>query len=97
VLGRARILEPPRDGRMLDSQEVKSAFEELNARNPIEAVVMDISKADDTAQWLEHELGVQATAATATPPSTTTTPSPRHLREGWLHHTGGAGSWIKVF
>jgi hypothetical protein len=37
-LGPAAILEPPRDGRMLDPQELKDAFVEINARNPIETV-----------------------------------------------------------
>jgi len=52
------ILEPPRNGSMLDVSEIKAAFLNINERNPIEVVVMDAHGAQDVAQWLESELGV---------------------------------------
>jgi phage terminase large subunit-like protein len=59
VFGDPAILEPPRDGTMLDAEDVKSAFRELNDRNPIEYVVMDKTKAEDIGQWLENDLGCE--------------------------------------
>ena len=56
--GDPEILTPPRDGSMLDDEEVHAAFERIHARNPIEVVIMDTSKAKDTAQWLEREFQV---------------------------------------
>lgn len=58
LLGQARILEPPRDGSLLDPQLVKDALGEITERNPIQAVVMDMSRAEDIAAWLEGELGI---------------------------------------
>lgn len=57
LFGEPAILEPPGDGTMLDADEVKAAFLELHERNQIEVVVMDMSKAQDIAQWLEREIG----------------------------------------
>lgn len=58
LLGTPEILTPPRDGTLLDVEEIKAAFTRLNDRNPIDVVVMDKSRAEDIAAWLEHELGV---------------------------------------
>jgi hypothetical protein len=52
LVDRPVILVPPRDGSMLHPDEVKEAFMEIHARNPIIAVVMDKSKAEDTMAWL---------------------------------------------
>lgn len=93
LLGPAKILIPPRDGTMLDAQEVKDAFRELHARNPIKVVVMDKTKAQDTAQWLAEEIGcdvhdrAQGNENHAEDYEVTT----RGLRERWLRHTGDAG------
>lgn len=56
LFGDPAILEPPRDGTMLDVNEVKAAFLEIHERNPIEVVVMDPNKAQDLAQWASDEL-----------------------------------------
>lgn len=58
LFGDPEILEPPRNGVMLSVDTVKSAFQRLNDRNPIDLVVMDVNRAEDTAQWLEDELKV---------------------------------------
>lgn len=52
LLGEATILTPPRDGSMLHPDEVKRAIVELNARNPIHTLVMDMSQAADIAAWV---------------------------------------------
>ena len=59
LFGDPEILTPPRDGTMLDIEEVKAAFIRIHERNPIEYCVMDMTKAEDTAAWLESELGVR--------------------------------------
>lgn len=52
------ILEPPRDGSTLHPDKVKRAFEGLNDVNPIDAVVIDMERAEDIASWLEDEMGL---------------------------------------
>lgn len=54
LLGPATILEPPRDGRQLDPIFVHDAFQKINKRNPIYMVVMDMTKAQETAKWLAN-------------------------------------------
>lgn len=93
LLGEATILEPPRDGTMLPVDDVKSAFLEIHARNPIEVVVMDKSKAEDVSQWLSDELGILVIEwgtgnqfAIRDYESFT-----EGLREKWIKHTGCKG------
>lgn len=54
-LGVPSILTPPQDGTSLDPKEVKQAFRDIHARNPVEVVVMDESRAEDIAGWLREE------------------------------------------
>lgn len=90
VLGAPTILEPPRDGTMLPVDDVKVALEEIHARNPIAGVVMDMTKAQDVAQWISDELGAtvvdhqQSNEWKAKDYDAFT----EALREGWLKHTG---------
>lgn len=90
LFGPAIVLEPPRDGTMLDGDLVRRAFVELNAVNPIQTVVMDMSRAEQIAQWLDSELGVtvidrsQGNAAAVEDYDRFM----EALREGWLWHTG---------
>ena len=58
LFGDPEILTPPRDGTVLDVQEVKDAFLRLAAAYRVEAVVMDRSRAEDLLSWIENELGV---------------------------------------
>ena len=55
-LGEAEILVPPRDGTSLDPSLVEKALLEVHDRNPLETVVMDTSKAEQLASWIETEL-----------------------------------------
>jgi phage terminase large subunit-like protein len=55
LLGPAEIIKPPRDGSTLHPDEIKNAFEEIADRNAVASVVMDTSKAEDTAAWLEEQ------------------------------------------
>jgi hypothetical protein len=51
------VLEPPRDGTSLDPHLVEGALFELHRVNPIHTVVMDMSRAEQLAAWIEAELG----------------------------------------
>lgn len=90
LLGRATVLEPPRDGTMLDGRLIEYALEEINARNPITAVVMDMTSAEPQAQWIESELGVDVIERNQSVPTKVEEYNSftSALREGWLHHTG---------
>ena len=94
VLGEASILEPPGNNLMLDPQEVHDAFTAINERNPIKMVVMDMTKAQETAMWLQDEFpGVRVidrpqTNVLACEDYESFTEA---LREGWLHHSGDQG------
>jgi phage terminase large subunit-like protein len=58
LFGEPQILVPPRDGTMLSVDDVKAAFELIQSRNPIEVAAMDVSRAQDVAQWAADELGI---------------------------------------
>jgi phage terminase large subunit-like protein len=90
LLGPAQVLVPPRDGSMLDPHLVKRMLVELHERNPIHTVVMDMTRAEELAQWMRDELGAEIVERTQ---------SNQHLaldyerfmealRNGWLHHAG---------
>jgi phage terminase large subunit-like protein len=59
LLGQPEVLVPPRDRTMLDPQEVKDAFDRIHECNPVEVVVADTTKAQDTLLWMENERGVE--------------------------------------
>lgn len=93
LLGAASILTPPRDGSSLHPDKVKAALREIHTRNPIDVVVMDVSRAEDLAAWIVDELGVTVVERAQQ--------NPDHaddydalmgaLRNGWLKHTGDEG------
>jgi phage terminase large subunit-like protein len=58
LLGPARVLVPPRDGSSMHPDVIKDALIELAAEYRVETVVMDMSRAEDIAAWIEDELGV---------------------------------------
>ena len=93
LFGSASILEPPRDGTMLDPYLVEKALIELNARNPIAVLVMDTSKAEQLASWAETELGVNVVDRQQTNPLAALDYErfTEGLRKGWLKHGGDAG------
>jgi phage terminase large subunit-like protein len=58
LLGATRILVPPRDGSSIHPDEIKSALYELADGFRVDAVVMDMHRAEDIAAWIEDEMGV---------------------------------------
>ncbi len=93
LLGQPTILVPPRDGSSLDPFEVERSIDELHARNPIDTLVMDTSKAEQLASWVETELGCrvvdrQQTNAMACLDYARFVEA---LSNGWLKHTGDTG------
>lgn len=90
IFGDPIILKPPGDGTMLDAQDVKTAFLDLNERNPIDTVVMDMAKAQDIAQWIATEIGAtvidrsQANDYAVEDYDNFT----EAVRERWIQHTG---------
>lgn len=93
LLGPASILEPPRDGTSLDPNLVERALIEIHGRNPVHTIVMDMSRAEQLATWIEAELG-----ATVIDRGTNNVAAVEDyekfmeaLREGWLRHSGDAG------
>lgn len=57
--GPAEILVPPRDGTNLHPDRVKGALRGIHDRNPIDTVVMDMSRGEDLAAWIRDELGAE--------------------------------------
>lgn len=93
LLGPATILTPPRDGSTLNPDEIKQAFLDLLEHNTIDSVVMDTSKAEDIAAWLEGELGLNVLDQ---PQSNQFKVAEfdafmQGLRDGDLKHTGDPG------
>jgi len=90
LFDRLTVLDPPRDGNMLNPHLIEDAFTELHGRNPVERVVMDREKGEQLASWLEEELGVEiversrANAAA----SEDFEKFMEALRQGWIKHTG---------
>ena len=93
LFGPALVITPPRDGSSLHPDEIKSGLKELHSRNPIHTVVMDLSRAEDLAAWIEDELGAEVIDW----PQSNTQYVANYdafmeaLRNGWLHHTGDEG------
>jgi phage terminase large subunit-like protein len=56
------ILVPPRDGSMLDPEDVKIALEHFCDTYVVNTVVMDMHQGADIAHWLEREKGVTVVA-----------------------------------
>jgi len=88
LIGPSIILEPPRDGSSLDSVLIESALLRLHHRNPIHTVVMDETRGEQLARWIEAELGAMVVArgtgnADAAVDYEKFTEA---LRLGWLHH-----------
>ena len=93
------MLVPPRDGSSLDIGVVKRGLLSIHKRNPIHTVVMDMTRAEDLAQWIEKVIG-----AVVIDRSQSTTAAVEDyerfmeaLRNGWLHHAGDQGLTRHVF
>ena len=92
LLGPASVLTPPRDGSTLHPDAIKNALRAIHRVNPIHTVVMDTSRAEDIAAWIEEELGAVVIDRPQTNPHAANDFSSfmEALRNGWLKHTGDA-------
>jgi phage terminase large subunit-like protein len=89
LFDQVKILEPPRDGNMLDPRLVEHALEETHQRNPIRTLVMDMSNGESIATWAEQELGLEVIDRGQSN-SFLVSDYERFmegLREGWIRHT----------
>jgi phage terminase large subunit-like protein len=62
LLGEPIVLTPPRDGSMLDPEDVKIALSHFCDRYEVNTVVMDMHHGADIAHWLEREKSVTVVA-----------------------------------
>lgn len=93
LFGPASVLTPPRDGSMLDGTLIEAALLAIHERTPIDTLVMDMSKAEQLAQWASAELGCTVIDWPQGVP-TQVQEFERFmeaLRKGWLHHAGDPG------
>jgi phage terminase large subunit-like protein len=90
LFGVPQILTPPRDGTSLDPNEVERALVEIHDRNPIQTVVMDVSRAEQLGTWMEQEFGctVIDRAQTNMFAVEDFDRFMEALRAGWLKHPG---------
>lgn len=93
LLGPATIITPPRDGSSTHPDSIRAALATINARNPIEAVILDPSDAVDIAAWIRDDLGIP----TVEVPQTNSNHVKAYaaftegLRNQYLHHSGDPG------
>ncbi len=93
-LGPASILEPPRDGTSLDPASVEAMLRAYAERYRIERVVMDPTQAEQLAEWIRTELGVEEVVEHQQGNVLRTLIFSRFmeaLREGKLKHSGDPG------
>lgn len=90
LLGPASVITPPRDGTSTDPHLIEIALEDIHSVNPIHTVVMDMTRGEQLAAWIEAELG-----ATVVDRGTKNADAVMDydkfmeaLRTGWLRHTG---------
>jgi phage terminase large subunit-like protein len=93
LLGPATILVPPRDGTSLDPALVEAAVLQFREAYQVTTVVMDTSRAEQLASWIETELGCEVIdrQQTNTQACLDFARFMEALRSGWLHHSGDVG------
>jgi phage terminase large subunit-like protein len=93
LLGPATILTPPRDGTSIPVGDVHGALLAIHERTPIDTVVMDITRAEETAQWIQDELGAEVIEWSQSNESAIIEYEKfmTGLRTGWLWHSGDRG------
>jgi len=93
LFGPASILVPPRNGQSLDPELVEAAIRRIHERNPIHTVVMDMSRAEQLARWLETEIGAVVIDRTQTNQWAVEDYDRfmEALRNGWLKHSNDPG------
>ena len=91
--GPAEILVPPRDGSSMDPALVEAAILAVHERNPIHTVVMDVSRAEQLAHWIEREVGAQVIERPQSIPFAVDEYEKlmEGLRQGWTLHSGDDG------
>lgn len=84
------VLEPPSDGTSLDPHDIERALSELAELYSIEQVVMDQTRAEAQASWIEEHLGCPVVARTQSIPMQVLDFKrfTEALRHGWLKHSG---------
>lgn len=93
ILGEASILEPPRNGDMLDPDEIEDALLQQHERNPIHTLVMDMSRAETIAAWAQEHLGCEVVDR-AQSPALACLDYERFMEwlgQRWLWHIGDPG------
>ena len=90
LLGDAVILEPPSDGSTFDTHRLEREVLVIHERTQITMVVMDPTRAEQLAVWLEEELGCDVVKRSQTNPQLAADYARfmEALRNGWLQHTG---------
>jgi hypothetical protein len=90
LLGPARVLVPPRDGSSLDPYLVERALVEIHQRNPIQTLVMDMSRAETIASWAEAEFSCRVVDRSQSNKFAAEDYEKfmEALRSGWLKHQG---------
>jgi len=92
LFGPASVVTPPRDGTSTDPHLIEIALEDLHAVNPIHTIVMDMTKGEQLAAWIEAELGAEVVDR-GTKNADAVMDYDKFmeaLRNGWLRHTGDA-------
>jgi len=90
IFDNPEILTPPRNGSLLSTDEVHEALERIHERTPIDVVVMDITKAQETAQWLadEFDITVIDRSQKNAEQSNDYELFMQGIRKRWIQHTG---------
>lgn len=90
LLGPATVLVPPRTGDSLPPDDVERALWAIHTRNPIHTVVMDVTRAEQLAEWIRNEIGatVIERQQTASKQAEDCETFMEELRVGHLHHCG---------
>lgn len=93
LLGPATILVPPRDGTSLATDDVHAALLKIHERTPIHTVVMDITRAEETATWIRDEIGAEVIEWGQSNENAIIEYEKwmTGLRTGWLWHSGDPG------
>lgn len=93
LLGPATILVPPRDGTSLDPALVEQAILDFRERYQVDTVVIDTSRGEQLAAWIESELDCRVIdrQQTNTMACADFSRFMEALRSGWLRHNGDPG------
>ena len=89
LLDEAIVIEPPRDNSTLHPDVIKAEFQALPWE--VDFVVMDMSRAEDIAAWLEDEMGLKVVDQPQSTPQKVAEYEAfmAAFRNGTLKHTGG--------